>query len=179
MSVDAQRFMDLTTYLHMAWSAPLQIGLALYFLYALVGPSAFAGLGVMVLMGPLNALVARKTRDFQKAIMELKDKRIKLLNELLQGIKVLKLYAWERPFAGFVSDVRDKEVKVLRSAAYYNAVANFSWSAAPFLVSLITFITYTASGHHLTAQIAFVSLSLFNLLDFPLVSVKERCCSRG
>lgn len=34
---DAQRFMDLTTYLNMIWSAPLQIGLAIYFLWAILG----------------------------------------------------------------------------------------------------------------------------------------------
>ena len=44
----------------------------------------------------------------------------------------------------------------------------FSWSSAPFLVALATFITYTLSGHTLTAQKAFVSLALFNLLRFPL-----------
>lgn len=33
MSVDAQRFMDLTTFLNMLWSAPLQIILALFFLW--------------------------------------------------------------------------------------------------------------------------------------------------
>lgn len=37
MSVDAQRFMDLTTYLNMLWSAPLQISLAIYFLYQILG----------------------------------------------------------------------------------------------------------------------------------------------
>lgn len=43
MAVDAQRFMDLTTYINMLWSAPLQIGLALYFLWDLLGPSVLAG----------------------------------------------------------------------------------------------------------------------------------------
>lgn len=33
MSVDAQRFMDLITYINMIWSAPLQVVLALYFLW--------------------------------------------------------------------------------------------------------------------------------------------------
>ena len=37
MSVDAQRFMDLTTYINMLWSAPLQIGLAIYLLYQILG----------------------------------------------------------------------------------------------------------------------------------------------
>lgn len=39
MSVDAQRFLDLTTYLNMIWSAPFQISLALYFLWDLLGES--------------------------------------------------------------------------------------------------------------------------------------------
>lgn len=38
MSVDAQRFMDLTTFLNMLWSAPLQIMLALYFLWQVCAP---------------------------------------------------------------------------------------------------------------------------------------------
>lgn len=37
MSVDAQRFMDLMPYLNVLWSAPLQIILALYFLYGTLG----------------------------------------------------------------------------------------------------------------------------------------------
>ena len=37
MSVDAQRFMDLITYINMVWSAPLQVVLALYFLWQVRG----------------------------------------------------------------------------------------------------------------------------------------------
>ena len=48
MAVDAQRFMDLMSYLHMVWSGPLQIALSLYFLWELLGPATLAGVGVMV-----------------------------------------------------------------------------------------------------------------------------------
>lgn len=43
MAIDAERFKDLTDYLNMLWSAPLQVGLALYFLWSLLGPSVLAG----------------------------------------------------------------------------------------------------------------------------------------
>ena len=65
MSVDAQRFMDLTTYLHVIWSGPFQISVALYFLWQTLGPSAFAGIAVMILLIPVNAFIAHKTRQFQ------------------------------------------------------------------------------------------------------------------
>lgn len=65
MSVDAQRFMDLTTYLHMIWSGPLQISLSLYFLWQTLGPSALAGIAVMVLLIPINAVIAHKIKEYQ------------------------------------------------------------------------------------------------------------------
>lgn len=65
MSADAQRFNDVTNFIHLLWSCPLQIGLAIYFLWQELGPSVLAGLAVMVLMAPLNGLLATKSRDFQ------------------------------------------------------------------------------------------------------------------
>jgi ATP-binding cassette subfamily C (CFTR/MRP) protein 1 len=49
MSVDLQKLMDICPYLTTLWSTPLVIGLSLYFLYDLLGPSVFAGLAVMIL----------------------------------------------------------------------------------------------------------------------------------
>ncbi|CAH1713412.1 unnamed protein product [Aphis gossypii] len=170
MAVDAHRFVDLTTYLNMIWSAPFQIGLAIYFLWQSLGPSVLAGLFVMIVLIPINGFVAAKARNLQIKQMKNKDQRVKLMNEILSGIKVLKLYAWEPSFEQKVLDIRGKEIKVLRTAAYLNAATSFIWACAPFLVSLVTFAVYVLSddSHILDAQTAFVSLSLFNILRFPL-----------
>uniref|UniRef100_A0AAQ4P7R6 Multidrug resistance-associated protein 1 n=1 Tax=Gasterosteus aculeatus aculeatus TaxID=481459 RepID=A0AAQ4P7R6_GASAC len=170
MSVDAQRFMDLITYINMIWSAPLQVVLALYFLWQNLGPSVLAGVAVMVLMVPINAVIAMKTKTYQVAQMKSKDSRIKLMNEMLNGIKVLKLYAWELAFKDKVSKIRESELQVLKKAAYLGAVSTFTWICAPFLVALSTFAVYVLIDEHnvLDAQKAFVSLALFNILRFPL-----------
>uniref|UniRef100_A0A8C2AS64 Multidrug resistance-associated protein 1 n=1 Tax=Cyprinus carpio TaxID=7962 RepID=A0A8C2AS64_CYPCA len=170
MSVDAQRFMDLITYINMIWSAPLQVILALYFLWQNLGPSVLAGVAVMVLMVPLNAVIAMKTKTYQVAQMKSKDNRIKLMNEVLNGIKVLKLYAWELAFKDKVSAIRESELRVLMKTAYLGAVSTFTWVCAPFLVALSTFAVYVLVDEHniLDAQKAFVSLALFNILRFPL-----------
>ena len=65
MSVDSQRFMDLMGYIHLMWSGPLQMALALYFLWQALGPSVLAGLGIMLLMVPVNAMIANRTRSLQ------------------------------------------------------------------------------------------------------------------
>ncbi|KAK1344840.1 hypothetical protein QTO34_013544 [Cnephaeus nilssonii] len=138
MSVDAQRFMDLTTYINMIWSAPLQVILALYFLWLNLGPSVLAGVAVMVLMVPLNAVMAMKTKTYQVAHMKSKDSRIKLMNEILNGIKVLKLYAWELAFKDKVLAIRREELKVLKKSAYLAAVGTFTWVCTPFLTSTVS-----------------------------------------
>uniref|UniRef100_A0A8C3YH35 Multidrug resistance-associated protein 1 n=1 Tax=Catagonus wagneri TaxID=51154 RepID=A0A8C3YH35_9CETA len=170
MSVDAQRFMDLATYINMIWSAPLQVILALYLLWLNLGPSVLAGVAVMILMVPLNAVMAMKTKTYQVAHMKSKDNRIKLMNEILNGIKVLKLYAWELAFKDKVLAIRREELKVLKKSAYLAAVGTFTWVCTPFLVALSTFAVYVTidKNNILDAQKAFVSLALFNILRFPL-----------
>uniref|UniRef100_A0A1B0CDW9 ABC transmembrane type-1 domain-containing protein n=2 Tax=Lutzomyia longipalpis TaxID=7200 RepID=A0A1B0CDW9_LUTLO len=170
MAVDAQRFMDLTAYINMIWSAPLQIALALYFLWDILGPSVLAGLAVMIILIPVNSVIANKVKTLQIRQMKNKDERVKLMNEVLSGIKVLKLYAWEPSFEKQVLSIREREVQVLKEQAYLNAGTSFIWSCAPFLVALITFATYVLvdEANVLDASTAFVSLSLFNILRFPL-----------
>ncbi|MGH0163405.1 UNVERIFIED_CONTAM: hypothetical protein FKN15_051191 [Acipenser sinensis] len=102
--------------------------------------------------------------------MQYKDARIKLMSEILNGIKVLKLYAWENSFKEKVLQIRENELKVLRKSAYLGAVSIFAWTSAPFLVALTTFAVYVTVDEKniLDAKKAFVSLSLFNILRFPL-----------
>ncbi|XP_060220229.1 multidrug resistance-associated protein 1 isoform X2 [Meriones unguiculatus] len=193
MSVDAQRFMDLATYINMIWSAPLQVILALYLLWLVcfplvsffcreglprpsterawnLGPSVLAGVAVMIFMVPFNAVMAMKTKTYQVAHMKSKDNRIKLMNEILNGIKVLKLYAWELAFQDKVLNIRQEELKVLKKSAYLAAVGTFTWVCTPFLVALSTFAVYVTVDENniLDAKKAFVSLALFNILRFPL-----------
>ncbi|XP_049823779.1 multidrug resistance-associated protein 1 isoform X4 [Aethina tumida] len=170
MAVDAQKFVDLTAYLNMIWSAPLQIFLSMYFLWNELGPSVLAGLAIMIILIPVNGFIANKVKVLQIKQMKNKDERVKLMNEILSGIKVLKLYAWEPSFEKQVLQIRAKEIKVLKEAAYMNAGTSFIWSCAPFLVSLVTFATYVLvdESNVLDANKAYVSISLFNILRFPL-----------
>ncbi|MGH0130137.1 UNVERIFIED_CONTAM: hypothetical protein FKN15_041188 [Acipenser sinensis] len=104
------------------------------------------------------------------AQMKNKDNRIKLMNEVLNGMKVLKLYAWELAFKDKVLQIRQSELKVLKKGAYLAAISTFTWVCAPFLVALSTFAVYVLVDENniLDAEKAFVSLALFNILRFPL-----------
>ncbi|KAL7053956.1 hypothetical protein AAHC03_026665 [Spirometra sp. Aus1] len=170
MSTDAQRFNFLMQYINMIWSAPLQVSIALILLWNELGPSILAGLAVLVVMIPANAYIAKISKSIQEKQLKQSDARIKLINELLNGIRVLKLYAWEPSFIREVGAVRDRELAYLRKYAYLDCCISFVFNCAPILVALCTFATYIYSSTEnvLNAEKAFVSLSLFNILRFPL-----------
>ncbi|KAL1466255.1 hypothetical protein MTO96_042863, partial [Rhipicephalus appendiculatus] len=170
MSNDAQKFMELMVFLNMLWSAPYQIALALYFLWQLLGVAVLSGVGIMVLMVPINGFLAAYSKKLQTRQMKHKDERIKLMNEILSGMKVLKLYAWESSFEDHVQHIREREVRNLRRMAYLSGIMSFLWTCAPFLVSLMSFMTYVliSDKNVLDPQRAFVSLTLFHILRFPL-----------
>ncbi|KAL4641040.1 canalicular multispecific organic anion transporter 1 [Arapaima gigas] len=175
MSADAQRFNDVTNFIHLLWSCPLQIILSIVFLWLELGPAVLAGLGVMLLMVPINGLLATKSRGFQMENMKLKDKRLKIMNEILNGIKVIKLYAWESSFEAQVQGIREKELKVMRKFAYLSSVSVFIFSCAPALVSLASFAVFVSvsANNILDAEKAFTSISLFNILRFPLAMLPQ------
>ncbi|CAK9296811.1 unnamed protein product [Gordionus sp. m RMFG-2023] len=170
MSVDTQKVSEVCSYVSLLWSGPFQIGICMIFLWNILGPSVLSGLLVMVLLIPLNAVMANKITQLQASQMKLKDERIKIMNEVLNGIKVIKLYAWELSFEDKILKIRNKEVDILKKIAFLLAYFSFIWCCAPFLVSCATFATYVLSNpeHILDAEKAFVSLALFNLLHFPL-----------
>ncbi|XP_068923158.1 ATP-binding cassette sub-family C member 2 [Petaurus breviceps papuanus] len=173
MSVDAQRFMDMTNYIHLLWSCPFQIVLSIVFLWMELGPSVLAGLGVMILLIPTNAMLATKSRAIQVENMKNKDKRLKLMNEILSGIKILKYFAWEPSFMEQIQGIRKKELKNLRSFSLLQSIVVFVFNLAPVLVSVVTFTVYVLvdTNNVLDAQKAFTSITLFNLLRFPLAMI--------
>ncbi|KAF9329230.1 hypothetical protein BG006_007662 [Podila minutissima] len=170
MSIDAQRVQDLVTYLHVVWSGLFQIAIALYLLYDTMGWAIFAGVAIMICTIPLNARLSVYMKNFQQQQMKNKDTRIKLMNEILNGIRVIKLYAWEGTFLQKVLTVRnDYELATMKKIGYLSAVQSFTWACTPFMVSLSTFTVYALiMKRPMTTDIVFPSIALFNMLQFPL-----------
>ena len=73
------------------------------------------------------------------------------MNEILFGIRVIKFYTWERFFISHIGDLRDAELKSLKSRKYLDALCVYFWATTPVLISILTFTTYVLLGHQLTA----------------------------
>ena len=75
ISVDAQRIIDSMPYIAFLWTTPYNVALSLYFLYQQLGSAAFAGLGVLVVLLPLNAWGSKIGENVMQKQMEQKDSR--------------------------------------------------------------------------------------------------------
>ncbi|KAL6250098.1 ATP-binding cassette glutathione S-conjugate transporter ycf1 [Rhinocladiella similis] len=170
MSVDQQRLADLAQWGQQLWSAPFQITLCMLSLYQLVGVSCFAGVAAMIIMIPINGFIAKFMKRLQLSQMKYKDRRSRLMTEILNNMKSIKLYAWGTAFMEKLSHVRnDLELNNLRKIGAAQAFSTFTWSSTPFFVSCSTFAVFVlVNNKPLTTDLVFPALTLFNLLTFPL-----------
>ncbi|CAF3905522.1 unnamed protein product [Rotaria sp. Silwood1] len=98
--------------------------------------------------------------------MVIKDQRIKMMSEILNGIRILKLYGWEMAFIRSISHIREKELEYVRKKAIINSILEVLVPLTPILATITTFSAYIliTDSNALTAEKAFVSLALFSLL---------------
>uniref|UniRef100_A0A7N6ACJ0 ATP-binding cassette, sub-family C (CFTR/MRP), member 9 n=1 Tax=Anabas testudineus TaxID=64144 RepID=A0A7N6ACJ0_ANATE len=151
------------------WAMPVQIVMGVILLYCLLGWSAVVGASVIVLLAPIQYLIATKLADTQKSTLEHSTERLKRTTEILKGIKLLKLYAWENIFCDSVEDTRGKELTSLKTFALYTSMSIFMNAAIPIAAVLVTFVM-----HHFLNETgpspseAFAALALFHILVTPL-----------
>uniref|UniRef100_A0A8C4UKD4 Multidrug resistance-associated protein 1-like n=1 Tax=Falco tinnunculus TaxID=100819 RepID=A0A8C4UKD4_FALTI len=171
MSADAQQLMEMTVNINLLWSAPFQIVMAVVFLWKELGPSVLAGVALLLLVIPVNVQIAAKVKNLKvRYLNKYSDQRVKLLSEMLHGIKILKLYAWEPAYQRKLMSIREHEVDVLKSSGYLTTYSMLTLTCIPFMVSLATFgVFFHLDGENaLTATKVFTSISLFNILRLPL-----------
>ncbi|XP_019898354.1 ATP-binding cassette sub-family C member 9 isoform X5 [Esox lucius] len=151
------------------WAMPVQIVMGVILLHYLLGTSALIGASVIVLLAPVQYLIATKLADTQKSTLDHSTDRLKKTSEILKGIKLLKLYAWENIFCDSVEDTRGKELTSLRTFALYTSMSIFMNAAIPIAAVLVTFVSHVLIiGSRPSPSEAFAALALFHILVTPL-----------
>uniref|UniRef100_A0A1B6CRI6 ABC-type xenobiotic transporter n=1 Tax=Clastoptera arizonana TaxID=38151 RepID=A0A1B6CRI6_9HEMI len=168
MSIDTDRIVNSCPSFHAFWSLPFQISVTLYLLYKQVGLAFLAGLGFSIILIPINHCIASKIGQLSTKLMNHKDERVKIISEILKGIKAIKMHVWEYYFIQKISGIRSKELKYLKGRKYLDAMCVYFWATTPVVISILTFATYVLLGNKLTAAKVFTSIALLNMLIAPL-----------
>ncbi|XP_072240755.1 ATP-binding cassette sub-family C member 4-like [Leuresthes tenuis] len=161
LSNDVNKFDDVTIFLHFLWVGPLQAAVVVGLLWMEIGPSCLAGMVVLMFLMPTQTMFGRLFSKFRSKTAALSDNRIRTMNEVVSGIRIIKMYAWEKPFAALVSEVRRKEISKIMKSSYLRGLNMASFFCASKIIVFITFTLYVLLGNTISASRVFVTVSLY------------------
>ncbi|KAI9333757.1 hypothetical protein DFJ73DRAFT_799177 [Zopfochytrium polystomum] len=171
MSTDTARMDRAAAFLHLVWSVPYLILVASALLVYNLGASALAGLAILLVFAPVQVFVMRRLSFIRDHSSSITDARVKITQEALLGVRVMKMYAWEHSFLDVIAGLRVKELKETRKLLLYRACIAAVTTVLPAIAAICTFVAYTQTGNTLTAPRVFSSLALFNILRIPCLLI--------
>ncbi|KAM4711154.1 ATP-binding cassette sub-family C member 4-like isoform 2-T2 [Anableps anableps] len=178
LSNDVNRFDEIILNLHYLWVGPLQALVIIVFLWCEIGPSCLAGVAVIALMMPVQTWFGRLFGIFRSKTAVLTDTRIRIMNEVVCGIRIIKMYAWEKPLSALITEVRRKEICQILKSSYLRGLNMASFFASSKITVFVTFTVYALLGNPITASCVFVTVSLYGTIKltvtlfFPLAIEK-------
>ncbi|KAG8412784.1 ATP-binding cassette transporter yor1 [Metarhizium acridum] len=168
MSVDTYRIDQASALFHMIWTSPVVCLITLVLLLVNLTYSALAGFALLVVGVPALTKAIQTLFRRRKAINKITDQRVSLTQEILQSVRFVKYFGWEKAFIARLGEFRAKEIYSIQVLlAIRNAINAVSMSL-PIFASMLSFIVYSLSNHDLAPAEVFSSLALFNGLRIPL-----------
>ncbi|RVE50914.1 hypothetical protein evm_004481 [Chilo suppressalis] len=169
LTTDADRFDMAALFLMEFIRAPLESAIIVYLMYRQIGAASLIGVAFIVLFIPLQGYIGKISSKLRHQTTVRTDNRIRMMNEVIQSIEAIKMYAWEKAFAKMISFARRKEMDIIKKMSWLHAVmlscVKLNTKVAIFL-SIISLITF---DNHLTAAKIYVALSYYDMLRLNLI----------
>ncbi|KAH0542222.1 hypothetical protein FGG08_003344 [Glutinoglossum americanum] len=169
MGTDTYRIDQASGLFHLIWTSPISILITLTLLLVNLTYSALAGFALLVIGAPILTKAVRSLFVRRSAINKVTDQRVSLTQEILQGVRFVKYFGWERSFLKRLGDIRKKEIRAIQVLLAIRMAINAVSMSLPIFASMLSFITFSLSKHVLDPAPIFSSLALFNALRMPLM----------
>ena len=167
LSTDVTRVTDAVINFHFLWSAFLEAALIVGLAFYEVKLAAFPALAFVLLLLPVQMYLGKLTSDLNRDQTRLTTERVHIMSEILTAIKLIKFYAWEKPFTQIISEIREKEMDRIRKGMIVKTINFTVVFAIPVLIALASLGMFVALGGTLTGTLSFTVLSLYNTLRYP------------
>lgn len=153
------------TYIFYLIIAPFVLAGSLGLLWSLFGVHCLPGVGCVLACWPIQARFSKLIEKYTDQKNSVTDERIRLTNEMIENIRLLKIYAWDIEFKKLISSARDKEIKLLRNLSYAEYFGGHMFSKlAPAIGTFLIFISYQLNGNSLTTDRAYSAIIMLSFL---------------
>ena len=144
------------------------------FLLKLLGwRSLLSGFAIFIIVIPLNVVISKKFSDAQGDLMSIRDKKLVLVTEALQGIRQIKFSAQERQWQTRIGNMRTHELAAQWRVFYLDVSLIGFWILGPVMLSAISLAVYAYLQGNLSASTAFTSISVFSSLEMTFAVLPE------
>ncbi|KAL0274896.1 UNVERIFIED_CONTAM: hypothetical protein PYX00_002924 [Menopon gallinae] len=148
---DGGRLFYLVVFGPMVIGGPIIVICCAFYIYFIFGPWGLLGLSTFLFFFPLQYLLSKITASFKQYALSRTDERIRLITEMLNIIKLIKIYAWEGYFLKQIQAIRNEELALLQKAAYCQSIGTTLTPTIPVITGILVFIIHVLSGYNLTA----------------------------
>ncbi|KAB8030988.1 ABC transporter transmembrane domain-containing protein [Fluviispira multicolorata] len=169
MVIDNARIYNLASQFHNLWILPVQLVTIISILFYFIGISVLPSVIIFLILLLFSFKLSKNIFNYKKNLLSISDVRVAFMSDIINSIKIIKLYAWEKFFKKEVYNERSNEVSVLNLLAKNGAILNTVFIATPIIFAIITFSTSFIFGVKLDLAVIFSSIALFALLK-PVMS---------
>ncbi|KAM4627335.1 ATP-binding cassette sub-family C member 5 [Polymixia lowei] len=167
-SSDGQRMFEAAAVGSLLAGGPLVAVLGMAYNLLILGPTSLLGSAVFILFYPTMMFSSRLTAYFRRKGVAITDRRVQKMNEILNYIKFIKMYAWVKAFSQDIRRIREEEQKILERTGYFQSITVGVAPVVVVIASVATFSTHMLLGYDLTAAQAFTVVTVFNAMTFAL-----------
>uniref|UniRef100_UPI0037E705BF ATP-binding cassette sub-family C member 12-like n=1 Tax=Semicossyphus pulcher TaxID=241346 RepID=UPI0037E705BF len=148
--------------------APVLFIVSVVYSCIILGYTALTGVCTYIIFIPAQFFLAKHITRFRWKAISLTDSRVRTMNEILNSIKLIKMYAWEESFEKKIADLRQKEKTQLQRVCYIQNLNTSITGIIPTIATVLTFIVHTLLGISLNTTDAFTTIAIFNSMRFCL-----------
>ncbi|XP_044223017.1 ATP-binding cassette sub-family C member 12 isoform X1 [Thunnus albacares] len=165
---DGYKIFEAVIFLSFMIATPVLLIVCVFYACHILGYTALTGVCTYFVIIPMQFFLAKLINVFRWKTMKITDSRVRTMNEILNSIKLIKMYAWEESFEKKISDLRKHEKKQLQKVSYVQNANISIISIIPSIATVFTFTIHTLLGLNLNTTTAFTTIAIFNSMRFCL-----------
>uniref|UniRef100_A0A8C2ZRV4 ATP-binding cassette sub-family C member 5 n=1 Tax=Cyclopterus lumpus TaxID=8103 RepID=A0A8C2ZRV4_CYCLU len=165
---DGQKLFDAVLFGSFVVSCPVLFIVCIVYSCYILGYTALTGVSIYLIFIPVQLGLAKLINTYRGKTILITDSRVRTMNEILNSVKLIKMYAWEDSFEKKIADFRKNEKKELQKVSCVQNANSSITSIIPTIATVLTFIVHTSLSLKLNTSDAFTTIAIFNSLRFCL-----------